>query len=127
LILIILVDIYYIIHRCIDLFYLGTIDFSEFLVGYIATSTGTNRQKFEYAFEVFDINENDRIERKEAEKILNIICRIIGLSEEDAKMYTETIIISFDTNQDQVLTKQEFIDGCLHDSTLGKIANPFNF
>jgi len=49
------------------------------------------------------------------------------LSEEDAKMYTETIIISFDTNQDQVLTKQEFIDGCLHDSTLGKIANPFNF
>ncbi len=127
MILIILVDIYYIIHRCIDLFYLGTIDFSEFLVGYIATSTGTNRQKFEYAFEVFDINENDRIERKEAEKILNIICRIIGLSEEDAKMYTETIIISFDTNQDQVLTKQEFIDGCLHDSTLGKIANPFNF
>jgi len=49
------------------------------------------------------------------------------LSEEDAKIYTETIIISFDTNQDQVLTKQEFIDGCLHDSTLGKIANPFNF
>ncbi len=125
--LIILVDIYYIIHRCIDLFYVGTIDFNEFLVGYIATSTGTNRQKFEYAFEVFDINENDRIERKEAEKILNIICRIIGLSKEDAKLYTETIIISFDTNQDQVLTKQEFIDGCLHDSTLGKIANPFNF
>jgi neurocalcin delta len=105
---------------------IGTIDFNEFLLAYIATNTGTNRQKFEYAFEVFDINENDRIERKEAEKILKIICRIIGLSEADAKMYTETVILSFDTNQDQVLTKEEFINGCLHDSTLGRIVNPFN-
>jgi neurocalcin delta len=102
------------------------VDFNEFLLAYIATNTGTNRQKFEYAFEVFDINENDRIERKEAEKILNIICRIIGLSEVDAKMYTDTVIISFDTNQDKVLTKEEFINGCLNDSTLGRIANPFN-
>jgi len=36
-------------------------------------------------------------------------------------------MISFDTNQDNVLTKEEFINGCLLDSTLGKIANPFNF
>ncbi len=112
----------------IDLFfYLGTVDFNEFLLAYIATSTGTNRQKFEYAFEVFDINDNDRIEKKEAEKILNIICRIIGLSEEDAKVYTATVMISFDTNHDKVLTKEEFINGCIHDTTLGKIADPFNF
>jgi len=108
------------------LFYLGTIDFNEFLLAYIATSSGTNRQKFEYAFEVFDINENGRIERKEAGKILNIICRIIGLSAEDAKTYTETIMLSFDANWDKILTKDEFINGCLHDSTLGKFANPFS-
>lgn len=101
-------------------------DFNEFLLAYIATSTGTNRQKFEYAFEVFDINENQRIEKKEAEKMLNIICRIIGLTEHDAKMYSETVMLSFDTNRDKVLTKEEFIDGCLHDTTLGRIANPFN-
>jgi len=107
-------------------FYLGTVDFQEFLLAYIATSTGTARQKFEYAFEVFDINENDRIEKKEAEKILNIICRIIGLSQEDAKVYTQTLMLSFDANQDKILTKKEFIDGCLHDSTLAKIADPFD-
>jgi Ca2+-binding EF-hand superfamily protein len=106
--------------------YIGTVDFTEFLLAYIATTTGTKRQKFEYAFDVFDINENDRIEKKEAEKILNIICRIAGFSEQDAKMYTSTVMLSCDANQDKVLTKEEFINGCLHDSTLGRIVNPFN-
>lgn len=102
-------------------------DFAEFLVVYIATSTGTKRQKFEYAFEVFDINENGTIEKKEAQKILSIMCRIIGLPEEDAKSYTETIMISFDINGDKSLTRNEFIDGCLHDPTLAKFSDPFDF
>lgn len=101
-------------------------DFTEFLIAYIATTTGTQRQKFEYAFEVFDINENEIIEKKEAEKILSIMCRIIGLSEEEAKTYTETIMLSFDANRDKVLTKEEFVQGCLHDMALGEMTNPFN-
>ncbi|UJR28797.1 hypothetical protein I4U23_010022 [Adineta vaga] len=112
--------------RAFDTDHSGTIDFNEFLLAYIATTTGTTRQKFEYAFEVFDINENERIEKKEAEKILNIICRIVGLSQEEAKTYVETLMLSFDENRDKVLTKQEFIDGCLHDPTLAKIASPFD-
>jgi len=103
----------------------GTIDFSEFLLAYIATTDATKHQKFDYAFEVYDINDDQLIDKKETKKILNIICRIMGLSEEDAKVYTETLMLSFDTNQDKVLTKTEFIDGCLHDSTLGKFSNPF--
>ncbi len=105
---------------------IGTVDFHEFLIAYIATNAGTDRQKFEYAFQVYDINENNQIEKKEAEKIINIICRIAGLSEYDAKMYTKTMLLSFDTNQDKVLSKEEFVNGCLHDSTLGRIADPFN-
>lgn len=95
-------------------------------MSYIATSSGTARQKFECAFEVFDINENEQIEKKEAAKILSIICRIIGLSEEDAKLYTNTVMISFDTNRDKVLSKNEFINGCLQDAVLGKFVNPFD-
>jgi hypothetical protein len=73
------------------------------------------------------MNENDQIEKKEAQKILNIICQIIGFSEPDAEMYTRTMMLSFDTNNDKVLSKKEFIDGCLHDSTLGRISDPFKF
>ena len=75
---------------------------------------------------MFDINENDVIERKEAEKIITIICRILGLSQEDAKTYTETIMLSFDENRDKVVSKEEFIAGCLHDPTLARIATPFD-
>jgi Ca2+-binding EF-hand superfamily protein len=114
------------IFRAFDTDHSGTIDFAEFIIAYIATSDGTKRQKFEYAFEVYDINNDQLIEKKEAKKILNLICRIIGLPEEDVITYTETVMLSFDTNQDKVLTKQEFIDGCLHDSTLGKYSNPFD-
>jgi len=35
-------------------------------------------------------------------------------------------MLSFDANGDKTLTKDEFINGCLHDSTLGKFANPFS-
>jgi Ca2+-binding EF-hand superfamily protein len=103
----------------------GTIDFSEFLLTYIATTTGTDRQIFEYAFEVYDIDDNQLIDKKEAQKIYNLICRIAGLSEEDAQSYTNTLMVSFDANQDKVLTKSEFVEGCLHDASLGKISNPF--
>jgi len=57
---------------------------------------------------------------------LNIICRIIGIPEDDAQVYTTTVMISFDTNQDKILSKQEFINGCLNDPSLARIANPFD-
>ncbi|CAF1113818.1 unnamed protein product [Adineta steineri] len=113
------------IFRAFDADQSGTIDFSEFLFAYIATSEGTKQQKFEYAFEVYDINDDQVVEKKEAKKILNLICRIIGLPEEDAKTYTDTLMLTFDTNQDKVLSKTEFINGCLHDITLARFANPF--
>jgi hypothetical protein len=33
---------------------------------------------------------------------------------------------AFDKNHDKVLTQTEFIEGCLHYSTLGELSNPFN-
>ena len=110
----------------LNFFSKGTIDFPEFLLGYITTIDGTSREKFEYAFEVYDINDDQLIDKNEVKKILNLICRIIGFSEEEAKTYTDTLMLSFDENNDKTLTKAEFIDGCLHDATLGKICNPFH-
>lgn len=105
---------------------LGTIEFPEFLLAFIATTQGTDREKFEYAFAVYDINDNQSIDKKEAEKITNIICRLLGFPENDAEAYTHSIMLSFDANRDQILTKTEFINGCLHDPTLGRISNPFH-
>ncbi|CAF2409531.1 unnamed protein product [Rotaria sp. Silwood2] len=114
------------IFHAFDMDHSGTIDFQEFLIAYIATTAGTKQQKFEYSFDVYDIDDNQLIEKKEAKKILSILCRILGLSEDDAKSYTDTLMLTFDTNSDKVLTRSEFINGCLHDATLGHISNPFS-
>lgn len=103
----------------------GTIDFKEFLLAYIATTAGTQQAKYEYAFKVFDINANEVIEKSEAEKILNIICRMIGADGEEARAYMATMMLTFDQNQDNVLTKQEFVHGCLMDPSLASMTNPF--
>ncbi|CAF3619876.1 unnamed protein product [Rotaria sordida] len=113
------------IFRAFDLDHSGTIDFQEFLIAYIITTTGPKQQKFEYVFEVYDIDDNQLIDKKEARKILSILCRIFGLSEDDAKAYTDTLMLTFDTNNDKVLTRSEFINGCLYDSTLGHMLDPF--
>ncbi|CAF1065332.1 unnamed protein product [Adineta ricciae] len=114
------------IFRAFDIDQSGTIDFNEFLIAYIATSEGTPRQKFTYAFEVYDMNDDEIIEKKEIKKILNIICRLLGFSEHDAASYSRSMMLSFDTNRDRVLSKSEFVEGCLHDPTLGKLSNPFD-
>ncbi|CAF0796446.1 unnamed protein product [Rotaria sordida] len=113
------------IFRAFDLDHSGTIDFQEFLIAYIITTTGPKQQKFEYVFEVYDIDDNQLIDKKEARKILSILCRIFGLSEDDAQAYTDTLMLTFDTNNDKVLTRSEFINGCLYDSTLGHMLDPF--
>ena len=113
------------IFRAFDTDHSGTIDFQEFLLAYIASSDGPADQKFQYAFEVYDINDDQLIDKKEAKKIFNLICRIIGLSDEEAKSYAETMMIHFDTNHDKVLTQTEFINGCVQDPTLAKMSNPF--
>lgn len=113
------------IFRAFDTDHSGTIDFQEFLLAYIASSDGQTDEKFQFAFEVYDINDDQLIDKKEAKKILNLICRIVGLSDEEAKSYAETMMIQFDTNRDKVLTQTEFINGCVHDPTLAKVSNPF--
>lgn len=114
------------IFRAFDTDHSGAIDFHEFLLAFIATTEGNNRQKFEYAFEVFDINHDQYIDKKEAEKILNIICRLLGLPKKDAEAYTHSLMVSFDVNHDKVLSKTEFVEGCLSDPTLGELSNPFH-
>lgn len=104
---------------------LGTIEFPEFLIAFIATTDRSTHQKLEYAFEVYDINDDQCIQKKEVEKILSIVCRLLGFSEEETQAYIYTMMLSFDANRDKVLTKSEFIEGCLHDPSLGKLSNPF--
>ncbi|CAF0944702.1 unnamed protein product [Didymodactylos carnosus] len=104
----------------------GYLEFDEFLTGYILTTDGSALDKIGYAFDVYDVNDNEVIEKKEARKIIRLLFKITNMSENDVENYTETVMLSFDIDRDKAISRKEFIDGCLNDSTLGKMISPFH-
>jgi len=101
----------------------GTIDFKEFLLAINITSSGKVGDKLNWAFSMYDIDGNGTIEKNEMVRIISAIYRMVGndLKEaptETADQRTDKIFIQMDKNKDGVLTKQEFIDGCLADDVL---------
>ena len=107
-------------------FLVGTIDFTEFLLAYIATTGNSTTEKLEYAFDVYDINNDHIIDKQEARKILDLMCKIHGVAQGDAKAYANAFMFSLDANRDKVISKKEFIDGFLNDPTLRKLSSPFS-
>jgi Ca2+-binding EF-hand superfamily protein len=56
----------------------GEIDFVEFLIAISVTSQGDIRDKLKMAFNMYDIDKNGRIDRKEMEKIIEAIYDLLG-------------------------------------------------
>ena len=67
------------------------------------------------------------IEKREAKKILDLIGKLVGLDDQEISSYTMTMMLTFDTNRDKLITRDEFIQGCLHDPTLARVLDPFKF
>ncbi|XP_067936593.1 neuronal calcium sensor 2-like [Watersipora subatra] len=100
----------------------GTIDFKEFLLAINITSSGQITDKLNWAFSMYDIDGNGTIEKAEMVQIIAAIYRMVSNGKdtpaETAEQRTERIFIQMDKNKDGVLTKQEFINGCLSDDVL---------
>lgn len=103
----------------------GRIDFKEFLQAIGITQDGKPEEKLELAFRLYDIDRNGRIEEHE---MAEIIRAIYLMTETDPTIITEAPIIrtrnifaKMDSNSDGVLTKEEFIRGCLNDEDLYKL------
>lgn len=101
----------------------GKIDFKEFLLAINITSGGNPSQKLNWAFAMYDIDGNGTIEKNEMVEIIKAIYSMLGnaLTSQDtdsAEERTQKIFAKMDVNNDGVLTRSEFVDGCMKDQFL---------
>ncbi|CAF1097325.1 unnamed protein product [Rotaria sordida] len=125
------------IFRAFDLDKSNTIDFHEFLMGLSITSpTNSIKTKLEWTFNVFDIDGNGLLTRRECLEIIDVIVRChLSLQYDTQNSNTEQIINRaktsmmniFDTianNPADILTKTQFIEGCSKDEFISQILAP---
>ncbi|BHF82272.1 neuronal calcium sensor [Sparganum proliferum] len=100
----------------------GKIDFKEFLLAINITSGGRPKEKLEWAYQMYDIDGNGTIERNEMVEIIRAIYSMLGADGSSAELSpearTEEIFAKMDENKDGVLTRDEFMNGCLSDQYL---------
>merc|ERR1712212_862679 len=107
----------------------GFIDFKEFLLAIDVTSSGTPEEKLNWAFSMYDVDGNGGIDQDEMTKIVKSIYQVMGPSKgkermESAEERARTIFRRMDVNNDNKVTRQEFVRCCLNDSKLLELLAP---
>lgn len=104
----------------------GKIQFSDLMFSISLTITGDVKKKINIAFRLYDIDHNGMIDKKEMQKIIRAIYDLSetnvsrDLNNNDIKHIMEEL----DKNQDQFISKEEFIDGCLNNPKIVELLFP---
>ncbi len=125
------------IFRAFDLDKSNTVDFREFLIGLSMTSTTSSPQtKLEWTFQVFDIDGNGLLTRRECLEVIESIVRFNYSLQGDTlnSNIDQTINIAkrsmmkiFDNvlnNRTDKLTMSQFVEGCLKDEFISQLLAP---
>lgn len=80
------------------------------------------------AFNMYDIDKNGKIDRKEMEKIIEAIYDLLGeenrKGENSPNKRVQKIMAKLDKDNDGKLSSEEFIEGCLNDEILRHLLAP---
>lgn len=110
----------------------GYIDFKELMLSISATTAGDLRKKIELAFTLFDLNQNGFIDEKEMITILEAIYDLLDYDaskrsrSNSPKERVRNILFKLDKDNDNCLSKDEFIEGCLNDPVIREILMPIS-
>ncbi len=107
------------------------ISFYEFLLAVSALSSdGDAVQRLHMLFGLYDLNRSGGIDINELEKVLDALFDLKGVSkdlrknENSAGSRAKAIFQKFDKNHDQILSEDEFVNGCLEDQVVLSVLLP---
>merc|ERR1712018_633506 len=97
----------------------GVIDFKEFMVTLYVISRGPKEKSLEKIFEMFDIDDNGTVSKKELSHIVRYVFRMFFNNQDnsDRELEEELAVQAFhemDANADGKVTKEEFINACMN-------------
>ncbi|CAF1921630.1 unnamed protein product [Rotaria magnacalcarata] len=116
------------VFRTFDMDNNGYIDFMEFLLAVNINSNGDVRDKLGLAFDLYDMNSNGQIDKKEMTKVITAIYELLGednrKGENSPENRVKKIMEQLDLNDDKNISRDEFVAGCLKDDVLRKLLAP---
>ncbi|XP_023232729.1 A-type potassium channel modulatory protein KCNIP1-like [Centruroides vittatus] len=117
------------VFKLIDQEHNGTINFQDFVIGLSTISRGTDLEKLQWTFNLYDINGDGKITKEEMYEITTAIYLMLGqfteptVEEDTSKDHADRVFQKLDLNNDGVVTFDEFVDICLRDDNLIKSMN----
>ncbi len=104
----------------------GFIQFEEFLLAiYIHSNSSTAHEKLEWLYNAYDSNGDGTIDYNEINQIVHALFILYGIDQEkySVSYVTYEIMVQLDLNDDDRITKQEFMN-MLKDKELTKFLTP---
>lgn len=117
------------VFKLIDQEHNGTINFQDFVIGLSTISRGTDLEKLQWTFNLYDINGDGKITKEEMYEITTAIYLMLGqfteptVEEDTSKDHADRVFQKLDLNNDGIVTFDEFADICLRDDNLIKSMN----
>ena len=92
------------------------------------TSRGDPAEKLEYAFELYDIDESQTLDRSELNAVIYGMLDMLGADRrgENPEEIAASCLAQLDSSGDGSITKEEFVNGLLASYSLRSLMSPFN-
>lgn len=104
----------------------GYLSFGEFLIAYTFSSCKDYQRKLNFAFQLYDTNQNDIMEFGELVFAIRKMHELRGMHNQDVESIARQIFDRFDRNvRDGRITQEEFVAGCLFNPTIAPLLEPF--
>ncbi|CAM4746349.1 unnamed protein product [Rotaria magnacalcarata] len=104
------------------------IDFTEFLLAVSISQHGNLEEKLNLAFSIYDQNRDGEINRKDIVKIIEAMYDLANdedrIGHKSPNKRVELIMRRLNKDKDDIIVRNEFIEGCIRDELLRKILAP---